>query len=63
MVDLVVTLARQYTGVMLQSLLQDFTLSWVTFSIINVAHAVAVLVKIAGGFAQQILAFVESSCL
>lgn len=63
MVDLVVTLARQYRGVMLQSLLQDFILSRVTFSIINAAHTVAVLVQILVGFAQQIIAFVERSSL
>lgn len=59
MVDLVVTLARHYRGVMLQSLLQDFILSQVTFSIINAAHTATVLVQMVVGFAQQIIAFVE----
>lgn len=48
---------------MLQSLLQDFILSRVTFSIINAAHTVAVLVQIVVEFAQQIMAFVERSSL
>lgn len=63
MVDLVVTLARHYRGVMLQSLLQDFILSQVTFSIINAGHTAAVLVQMVVGFAQQIIAFVERSSL
>lgn len=48
MVDLVVTLARRCRGVTLQSLLQDFILSQVTFSIINAAHTAAVLVQSCG---------------
>lgn len=44
---------------MLQSLLQDFILSQVTFSIINAAHTATVLVQMVVGFAQQIIAFVE----
>lgn len=44
---------------MLQSLLQEFLLSWVSFSIINAAHTLTVLVHIVGVFAQQITAPVK----
>lgn len=63
MADLVVTLARQYREVTSHSLLQDFILCQVTFSIINAAHTAAVLVQRVVGVAQQITAFVERSSL
>lgn len=44
---------------MLRSLLQEFLLGWVIFSIINAAHTLTVLVLIVGVFAQQITASVK----
>ena len=44
---------------MLCSLLQEFLLSWVSFSTINAADTLTVLVHIVGVFAQQITASVK----
>lgn len=44
---------------MLWSLLQEFLLSWVSFSIINAAHTLTVFVHIVGVFAQQVTASVK----
>lgn len=44
---------------MLQSLLQEFLLSRVSFSVINAAQTLTVLVHIVGVFAQQITASVK----
>lgn len=38
---------------MLRPLLQEFLLSWVSFSIINAAHTSTVLMHTVGVFAQQ----------